>query len=193
MLKVKTQELQEGMVVASDLYITGVKFPLARKGLILNEEHISKLKSHGIAFVYVEHSENYKGSSGQTLALSSVENDIIFEGKVELKGNVPANTSIDAGDSVIIEGDVADGCQIFSRSGVIVIKGFVYGTGDNPLQLYAKQNISVGSATHAVIKTDGEFITEGDIIDTTQAVEEGSIYNFRQRYRRSRYKKCNPY
>jgi uncharacterized protein (DUF342 family) len=166
MLRIKTQELTEGMVVASDVYMTGVRFPLARRGLILSAEHINKLKNHGVAFVYIEQTENYKGLPGQTLTLSSIDSDIGFNGRVEVKGNVPANTSIDAGESVVIEGDVGDGCRIFSRSGAIVIRGFVYGTGENPLHLQAKQNISVGNVANATVKTEGEFTTEGDIIDT---------------------------
>jgi hypothetical protein len=171
MLVMKVSELQEGMVVASDVYMTGVGFPLVKRGVILNEQYINRLKSHGISHIYIEVSKNYKGAAGQTLSLNSVENDFVFEGKVELKGNLPANMSIDAGESVIIEGDVAEGCQIFSRSGVIVIRGFVYGTGDNPVRLYAKQNISVGNASYAVINSDGEFTTEGDIIDTVVNVK----------------------
>jgi uncharacterized protein (DUF342 family) len=166
MILCKVSELKHGMIVAQDVIVSGVAIPVLRRGVVLNEQYIESIKKYGIGFLYVEPAEGYKGAKGEVLSLTEIRSDIIFEGKVEIKGNIPSNISIDAGEGVIIEGNIADGCRIFSRSGAIVIKGFVLGTGDNSTRLEANQNIKVGSVTHAGIKTDGELVSDGDIIDT---------------------------
>lgn len=167
MILCKISELKPGMIVAQDVIVSGVAIPILRKGAVLTEQYINGIKKYGIGFLYVEPPEHYSGTKGEVLSLTEIKTNIFFEGKVEVKSDIPANITVEAGESIIIEGNVLEGCRIFSKTGVIVIKGFVYGTGDNPSHLYAKQKISIGSAAHALIKTEGEFITDGDVIDAT--------------------------
>ncbi|MCL4456757.1 MAG: FapA family protein [Nitrospirae bacterium] len=88
MLKLRANELKEGMVVASDAYVSGVSIPVVRGGVVLSQTYIEKIKKHGVAFI------------------------------------------------------------------------------DNPVNVAARQNITMESASFAIIKTDGDLAAGGDIIDT---------------------------
>jgi uncharacterized protein (DUF342 family) len=163
----KASELKPGMIVMQDVTVSGISIPVIRKGVVLNEQYINSIKKYGIGFLHVEPIEGYSGTKEEVLLLTEIRDNIVFEGRVETNGNIPANITVEAGGGVIVKGNVAEGCYISSKTGAIFIKGFVYGTGNHHVQLYAKQKISVDGAAHATIKTDGDFITEGNVIDVT--------------------------
>ncbi|HCZ11005.1 MAG TPA: hypothetical protein DHV16_01850 [Nitrospiraceae bacterium] len=174
MLKLKVGELSEGMIVASDVYVSGINIPVVRGGVVLSRTYIEKIKKHGVAFIHIETSDNYKGNSGESITLGSIEKDVIFEGKVQVSGCVKSDIKIEAGESIIIDGNITEGCVFSSKRGAIAVKGSMHGNIDNPVNLTARQNITMGSASFAIIKTDGDFSATGDIIDTN-VVARGEV------------------
>ncbi len=166
MLKLRISELSEGMVVASDVYISGINIPVVRCGVVLSQTYIEKIRKHGVAFIHIETSDNYKGSSGESITLGSIEKDVIFEGKVQISGDVKSDIKIEAGESIIINGNIPEGCFLSSKTGGVVVKGGMHGNVDNPVNLTARQNVTMESASFAIIKTDGDFAATGDISDT---------------------------
>lgn len=167
MLLCKVSELQEGMVIAQDVVVSGVALPVLKRGVVLNKQFIESIKKYGISFIYVEPPEDYSGVKGETLILTEIKSNVIFDGKVEIKNNVPPNMVIEAGESIIINGNVAESCKLLSKGGAIIIKGSINAIEGKTSHLQAKQKISAISATHAVIKTDGDFSVDGDLINTS--------------------------
>lgn len=166
MILCKVSELREGMVIAQDVVVSGVALPVLKRGVVLNEQYIDSIKKYGINFLYIEPPEDYSGAKGETLLLTEIKNNVVFQGRVEIKSSVPPNMVIEAGESIIIHGNVAEGCRLVSKYGAIIMKGSVKAIEGNPSHLQAKQRVKAISMNHAVIKTDGEFVIDGDIIDT---------------------------
>ncbi len=174
MKKIRVGDLQEGMVIAADVFEAGtaVNIPFVRKGVVLNENYISRIKSRGIGYVLIETPQGYRGAPGEILTLDSVLEDIYFDGKVQINGSVSPNMKIEAGERVIIEGDVAEGCIFTSSKGGIMIRGSICGTREDPVRITSAQNIMVQnpsgcSVSFADIRSDGEVSISGSVSDSS--------------------------
>jgi uncharacterized protein (DUF342 family) len=171
--KLRVSELQEGMVVASDIFETSIggNIPLIRHGVLLNGDYIERLKNRGIAFVLVETASEYRGAAGETLELDTVKDDVIFDGKVQINCDIPSGIKIEAAESIVISGGVTQGCLISSTSGGVLIKGPVKGSGDNPVRVSSSQNVVIhgasGPISFADIKSGGGVSASGIISDST--------------------------
>jgi hypothetical protein len=114
----------------------------------------------------------YAASHEETLVLNSVDKDLICADKVQINSNLPQNTKIEANRSVVINGNVAEGCSISCTTGPIVIKGNVSGSVDRPVTITSKQYLKVESLRHAIVKTEGPMTVMGDVIDSKVNVKE---------------------
>lgn len=160
------------MVIAADVFEagSGVKIPFIRKGVALNNDYISRLRGRGIASVLIETPLGYRGAPGEVLTLEGVQEDIVFDGKVQVNGNVSPQVKIEAGERIVIEGNVGEGCIFISGKGGIMIRGSVYGTRDEPVKIEVTQNVMIqspggSSISFADIKAAGDISITGAVGD----------------------------
>ncbi|MCL4490435.1 MAG: FapA family protein [Nitrospirae bacterium] len=182
MKKIRVGDLQEGMVIAADVFEagSGVRIPFIRKGVALNNNYISRLKGRGIGYVLIETPQGYRGAPGEVLTLDAVHEDILFDGKVQINGKVSSQVKIEAGERIVIEGDVGEGCIFLSAKGGIMIKGSVYGTREEPVRIDVSQNILIhdpagSSVNFADIKAGGDISISGNIGDSSVSARGGIV------------------
>lgn len=174
--KIKVSDAKVGMVVASDIFeaAIGVNLPLIRHGVVLTDNYINSLKSRGILYVLIEPPEGYRGAPGEVYEVDDslkINEDILFDGRVQIKGNLVAKIKIDAGERIIIEGDVGEGCVLTSATGGILVKGCIRGTKECPVNVMSSQNIFVqskleDSISFADIKTSCDITISGGVCDS---------------------------
>jgi uncharacterized protein (DUF342 family) len=169
-------QLQEGMVIAADVFEAniGVNIPSVRHGVVLTNDYINRLKNRGIAYVLVETPEGYRGAPGEVYEIDSVhiKGDILFDGRVQINGDLSPQVKIEAGERIVIEGDVGEGCLLNSANGGILIKGSVCGSREYPVNVMSSQNVLVQSqsdysASFADIKASGDINISGSITDSS--------------------------
>lgn len=167
------------MIVAADVFEagTGGAIPFVRKGVILNNDYIARLKSRGIGYVLVETPQGYRGAPGEVLTLDFAVEDILFDGKVQINGDVSERIKIEAGERVVIEGEIGGGCIITSAKGGIMIKGSVRGTREDPIKITASQSIVIQnpagiSISFAEIKSNTEINISGFISDSSLSARD---------------------
>ncbi len=170
--KVRTDELIEGMVVASDVFeaAIGTNIPFISRGVSLTGSYINSLKNRGIVYVLIETPEGYRGSPGEVYEIDSgnIKGNILFDGRIHIKGNLPPNLKIEAGERIIIEGEIGEGCTVTSATGGILIKGSVCGSKENPVNIMSSQNISIqsraeDSVSFSDIKTSADMNISGGV------------------------------
>lgn len=167
MLRVRSTDLQEGMIVADDIYLSGIDIPLVRRGVSLSQSYIDKVAEHGVPFIHIILPNDYRGKPGETVILHKLKDDLVFEGKVQIEGGISEDIKITAGESVVINGDVSPGCIISSATGGAIIKGAIKGSKDKRCKVEVKQKVSMESSAHAEIKTEGDVIITHDSFDST--------------------------
>jgi uncharacterized protein (DUF342 family) len=165
MRKIRIDEAQEGQVIAEDIIdlSRGSNFSLLMKrGVVLTHEYIEKLKKHGIVFLRVEAPTGYESSPGETYESDLVTGDIIFKGKVRITSTIPTNIKIEAGESVVINGDISPGCIVTSKKGGVYVRGAVRGTRDAPVKIVSFQQLSLHALPQQSVMF-ADMIAEGDI------------------------------
>lgn len=166
MKRLRVRELKEGMIIAADVFesTTGAGLPVIRQGVTLNADYINRLMHRGIPYVLVETPAGYTGSIGETLELDLIEEDTVFQGKVVINGDVPPHIKVDAGESIIVAGSIAEGCIFTSAKGGILLKGDINGLNDGQVKITSNQNITIkGNISFADLKSSGEVIITGDV------------------------------
>lgn len=193
MKRVQVNQAEEGAIIAADIFDPAADgdLPLIRRGVCLTPEYIEGLKNHGINNVLVETPPGYKGKPGEVLAPLQITEDILFDGKVEANCNITPQRKIEAAESVIINGNVAEGCIITSATGNVIIRGAVEGTDKDRIKISAARKIIIEPADKTPllfsdIKTVGEIAISCDVHDSTVAargkikikgrVNKGQIY-----------------
>ncbi|TAN41456.1 MAG: DUF342 domain-containing protein [Nitrospirae bacterium] len=175
--KIKVSEAKVGMVVAADVFeaAIGMNMPFIRHGVVLNDTYIHSLKNRGIVYILIEPPEGYKGAPGEVYEVDNpddIREDILFDGRVQIKGDLAPKIKIDAGERIIVEGDVGEGCILTSATGGILIKGCIRGSKESPVTFMASQNIFVqnkseDSVSFADIKTSCDITISGDVCDSS--------------------------
>ncbi|MBF0559507.1 MAG: DUF342 domain-containing protein [Nitrospirae bacterium] len=165
MKKIRIREAQIGQTLAEDIVdlSRGSNFSLLMKrGVVLSREHIEKLEKYGVCFLYVEVPAGQKSSPGETYEYDAVTADIISEGNVVIKCAIPPYTKIDAGKSVVIKGNISEGCIVASKKGGVSVRGEIRGTRDSLVKIISFQDLSIHSHSQHSI-TFADMIAEGDI------------------------------
>jgi hypothetical protein len=106
------------------------------------------------------------------LVLKSVDKDIICTDRIQIDCNLPQNTKIEANRSIVINGNVGEGCSLTCTSGPIIINGNVYGSADKPVTISSKQYFNANSLCHAIVKSSGSLTVIEDVVDSKVTVTE---------------------
>lgn len=161
------------MVVGTDVFEPkgSTIFPLITEGVVLDSAIIGRLRGKAISYVLIEVPKGYRGAPGEVLELYSVKDDILFDGRLEIHKGIDPELKIDAGESLVIKGDIAKGCVITSRTGNISLKGSINGTKECPVKIHVSGNLVIQGASaislnFVEIKAGGEVSSTVDILDS---------------------------
>lgn len=189
--RISVGQLREGMVMAADVFEVnvGVNIPFVRHGVVLTNDYINSLRNRDITYVLVETPEGYRGAPGEVYEIDSVhiKGDILFDGRVQVYGDLSPQVKIEAGERIVVEGDVGEGCLINSATGGVLIKGSVSGSGEYPVNVMSSQNVFVQSqsdysVSFADIKASGDITVSGSISDSSisargEIIIQGEVCN----------------
>ncbi len=163
MRKILIDEVKAGMVIAADIFDKdfGADFPLIGRGVTLTEKFITKMKERELDEVLVVTPPDYRGAPGETLARLEVNEDIVSEGNIDLKCDIPPGVKIAASENIFIEGNVGQGCSIISAKGNIVIKGGITGDVGKRVIVNAGRNVTITNINdHPVVYADIKALEE---------------------------------
>ncbi|MBF0506143.1 MAG: DUF342 domain-containing protein [Nitrospirae bacterium] len=171
------------MVVGEDLFDEkiGPGIPIVCRGVVVTKDIIQSLMDRELGWVCVEVPADYHGAPGETLELIRVKKNIFFKGKVSVLCDIPQNITIEAGESIMVRGNVQGGSRLTSRTGGVRIAGTVQGTVQKMVRIDSLQHITIEKEIEgADIKASGSVRVAGDIIDSSivakgDIVGEGSI------------------
>lgn len=176
MLKVRADKLKPGMVTAEDVYDPEAEggLPLLNGGIALVEGYISRLRNHGVRFVFIELPEGYTGAPGETLELERIKKDVRFEGKLTIAGSISTGLNVVSRERLAITGDIEHDASVECTEGSIVIRGVADGANGAPARITAGNNIILERAALAEIKAGGDVKLTGSVMEST-ITAKGSV------------------